>query len=94
MAASTRVIYDEASVGGKMLAEGVDFIRKGQEKLDRAKALADSVTAGGVTTSNLNGSTEFGASVVDGAGLYTAISDMKSNVHTVTDSALANLDKG
>ena len=94
MAASTRILYGEESVGGKLLAEGVDFILKAQDRLARVKAIADSVTAGGVTKTNLDGSAEFGASVVAGADLYDAIANMKANLATVTGSELAKLDKG
>ena len=89
-----RITYDPATIGGAMVAEGVDHIRKGRECLERAKSLADSISGGGTTPALLESSPVF--SVVEGSGssFYTALNNMKTNAATVTDGAIADIDMG
>lgn len=89
-----RIPYNPSSVGGEYVARAVSNLHQAQEYLERAKALADSVTGGGVTPAALEGSTEFGVAVSDGSAFYDAVANMKVNAATVTQSALADLDMG
>jgi hypothetical protein len=95
-----RITYNADSVGGIMLARGVDHIRKGRDLISRAKSLADSISAGGVTPALIEGQPEFGVPVhatapgTYGALFYTALGNMKTNAATVSDAAIADLDNG
>jgi hypothetical protein len=89
-----RITYNATTIGGKMVAEGIDQIRKGRDLLTRAKSLADSISAGGVTPALLEASPEFGVAVGSGATFYTAIGNAKTNSAVVSDAAIADLDNG
>ena len=89
-----RITYNATTIGGAMVAEGIDHIRKGRDLLTRAKSLADSVFGGGVTPALLELSAEFGVSASQGAAFYTAVNGAKTNAATVTDAAIADLDNG
>lgn len=89
-----RIPYNPSSVGGEYVARAVSNLHQAQEYLQLAKALADSVTGGGVTPSALEGSTEFGVATSKGSDFYDAVANMKVNADTVTQSELANLDMG
>ena len=95
MAASSRINYGATSSAGLHLANATRYIILAQQEVARAKAVADSVTGGGVTQANLDTAVEFG---VPGTGvgvvLYPAISNMATNLATVTTTQLANLDPG
>ena len=90
-----RIAYSATTVGGSMVAAGVDHIRKGRDLLARATALANSISAGGATPSLLEGAPEFGVTGVgNGAIFYTALNGMKANAATVSDSAIGDIDNG
>ena len=89
-----RITYDASKIGGIMVAEAVDHIAKAQDLLDRAKSLADSISAGGVTPAALEGSAEFGVATTLGDEFYAALAAMKTNAATVTVAAIADLDMG
>jgi hypothetical protein len=93
MAASTRIAYGPTSLGGQHLAAAARYIILAQQEIERAKAIADAITGGGVTPANLTASSDFGT-VSDGAGLYTAIGNLNTNLATVTTAQLAALDQG
>jgi len=95
MAVSTRILYNPSSIsGGLHLANAVRYTTLAQQELALAKAVADQVTAGGVTPANLEGSAEFGAPAAGGASLYTAIGNLNTNLATVTSASLAALYQG
>jgi hypothetical protein len=89
-----RIVYNSTTIGGKMVAEAVDHIRKGRDLLTRASALANSISAGGVTPALLESSPEFGVVVGQGSNFYTAVNNMKTNAATVSDTAIADIDQG
>jgi len=89
-----RITYNATTIGGTMVAEGIDHIRKGRDLLMRAKSLAASVSAGGTTPALLESSAEFGVLASQGGAFYTAIDNAKTNAATVTDAAIADLDNG
>jgi len=89
-----RITYNATTIGGTMVAEGIDHIRKGRDLLMRAKSLADSVSAGGATPALLESSVEFGVLASQGGTFYTALGNAKTNAATVTDAAIADLDNG
>lgn len=89
-----RIPYNAVTIGGTMVAEGIDHIRKGRDLLGRAKSLADSISSGGLTTALLEGSAEFGVSSGQGSNFYAAIGNAKTNAATVSDAAIADLDNG
>ena len=89
-----RIAYNATTVGGKMKAEAVDHIRKARDLLTRASALANSITAGGVTPALLESSAEFGVAAGQGASFYTALNNMKTNAAAISDAAIADVDQG
>lgn len=89
-----RITYSPTTIGGKMVAEGVDYIRKGQEKLERATALMNSITGGGVTPAALEASTEFGVASTLGDEFYDAVNSMKVTALTIAAASIADLDMG
>ena len=89
-----RVTYSSATIGGTMVAEGVDHIRKGRELLERATSLMNSISAGGATPALLESSVEFGVAVGQGSAFYSAVNEMKVNAAAVTDAAIADIDMG
>ena len=89
-----RITYNATTIGGKMIAQGVDDIRKGRDLIARAVSLANSISAGGATPALLESSPEFGVAVGAGATFYTALNNMKTNAATVSDTAIADLDNG
>ncbi len=89
-----RISYNTSTIGGSMVAEAVDHIRKGRDLLNRAVAIANAKSGGGVTPANLESSAEFGVATGEGSTFYTAINNMKTNAATVSDTAIADLDNG
>lgn len=77
-----------------MVAEGDDYIRKGQEKLERAVALMNSVTAGGTIPARLEGSTEFGVVAVAEIPAATIVSSSVANPSVLTTSAAHGIPSG
>lgn len=95
MANSARLTYGSAiSVGGKLVADAVKSIIAAREQLDRAVAVANSITGGGVTPANLEGSAEFNVATSQGSAFYTAINDTRATLNTIATTTLANLDPG
>ena len=95
MAASTRITYATSNpVGGQHVAVAVRYIEMAQQEIALAMQVANSLTGGGVTPANLEGSTEFGAAVGQGAALYTAMNNLKANLATVTAAQLGDLFSG
>lgn len=96
MALSNRIVYTNTNIapGGYHLALATRYAILAKQELRRALAMANEMTGGGVTPSNLEGSTEFGAAAGKGAALYTAINDFSANLGNVTEAALADLDTG
>ena len=94
MAASARITYTPSAVGGVHLKLATQYAILAQQEIAHAKNIADSVTGGGVTPANLEGSAEFGALTGQGSSLYTAISNFSANLATVTAAQLAALDQG
>lgn len=92
--AVTRVNYDASKIGSKLVAEGIDHLIKARAALLRAKSLADALSSGGVTPAALEGSAEFGVNTGEGSAFYTALNVVKTNLATITDLSLANLDAG
>lgn len=90
----SRLVYDASKIGSKLVAEAIDHISQAQYKLGRAKALADSISGGGVTPASLEASPEFGVAVGAGANFYNALANIKANANVVTAAALADLDNG
>jgi hypothetical protein len=92
MAASTRLVYNSnAIIGGVHLANAVRLIRDAQQEIAFAVGVANAITGGGITGSNLEGSIEFDAGVGQGAALYTAMNDIKTNLATVSSVQINNL---
>ena len=89
-----RIVYGSTTIGGLMVAEAVNHVRMAKDILNRAKSLADSISGGGVTPVNLESSAEFNVISGQGSNFYTAISNMKANIASITDSAIADIDMG
>lgn len=91
MAASNRIAYTLNTSGGVHLANAVQFVQRAIAEIAAAKQVADSITAGGTTAANLEGSTEFNAAAAQGQALYTAIVNLNANINTVTAAQLGAL---
>lgn len=95
MAVSTRITYaTTAPSGGVHLANAVRYAQLAQQEIALAVGIANSITGGGVTGSNLEGSVEFGAATGQGANLYTAMNNFKINLATVTTQQISDLYAG
>lgn len=95
MAASTRITYNTAAAnGGQHVATAVRYTEMAQQEIALAMQVANSVTAGGVTAANLEGSAEFGAASGKGQALYDAMNNFKTNLASVTTTALGDLYAG
>lgn len=95
MASSTRLSYSaSAAVGGHLVYDAARYVIAAQQAINRAVALANAMTGGGATAANLENSPEFNVATGQGAAFYTAINDLKTNLASITSSALANLDQG
>jgi len=87
-----RISYNATTLGGKLVADGINHVRLAKENFDRAKALADSISSGGSIPAALDTSVDFGCAVGSGGALYTAISNARANVNVITDQAIAEID--
>ena len=95
MAVSTRITYATTSPsGGVHLANAIRYTQLAQQEIALAMGVANSITGGGVTPSNLEGSSEFGASTGQGSTLYTAMNNFKANLATVTTQQISDLYTG
>lgn len=94
MAASTRITYNATAIGGIHIANAARYAILAKQEIARAKAIADSLSGGGVTPANLEGSQEFAAAAGQGGALYTAIANLNTNLATATSAQLADLDQG
>jgi hypothetical protein len=94
MAASNRIVYDAATVGGIHIQNAVRYATLAQQEIIRAKNIADSVTAGGATQANLEGCPEFKGEAGQGPTLYSAIVTLNTDLATIPSSLLGNLDQG
>ena len=89
-----RIPYSSTTIGGSMLAEAVNHVRKARDILARTKALVESVSVGGTVMTNLEGSAEFNVASGKGSSFYDAVSNMKANCDVITDAAIAEIDMG
>ena len=95
MANSTRIVYNVSSPGGSHLALAIKYARQALQEINLAQSIASSVTAGGSTQTNLEGSSEFGALAGQGATLYSAIITLQTDLQAIQTGALiGNLDQG
>ena len=95
MAASSRLIYIPTTfVGGAHVANAARYAIMAQNEINRAVAVAASVTGFGATPINLEGSSEFGVNAGQGAAFYSAITTLQTNLNAITSAQLAVLDAG
>lgn len=93
-ALSARIGYSASSPGGSHASLAVHYTILAQQEINRSVAMAASVTAFGVTTTNLEGSTEFNVPAGQGATYYSALTTLQTNLNAITSAQLANLDGG
>lgn len=89
-----RIQYDPGTIGGTMIAQAVDHIRKAKDLLDRAKWLADQRSNGGADKPELVGCAEFAVGLDQGAVFYDAIGGLIFYAAQLTANDLAALDMG
>lgn len=95
MAASARLSYNASyATGGVHVANAARYAIMAQNEINRAVAIAASITGFGVTPTNIEGGTEFGVSAGQGAAFYSAISTMQTELAAITSAQLAALDAG
>lgn len=96
MAASKRITYaTQSPTGGVHLALAVRYTILAKQEIARAVNLMNEITNGGVDGANLETpATEFTAASGQGGALYTAANNLKTNLATITDLNLADLDPG
>ena len=90
----SRITYSATTIGGKMTAVGLSGLHTAQDNINRAVALANSISSGGASPALLDNSVEFGVATGQGAAFYTALNNMKSNLATITAAVVADLDMG
>ena len=88
----TRIVYDKTTPFGAILAKDVSLLVQIKEDFNRMMAVANSLTAGGVNTVNLEASREFGLSTGQGATLYSDLQNIIAGLTAIT--TLADLDQG
>lgn len=88
----TRVKYSNTSPFGSPFNSLVYQLVGIQSQLTRIKKVADSLTGGGVTLANLEGSAEFNVSVGQGATFYADLQNIIAGVNAIT--CLPDLDPG
>lgn len=94
-APSTRITYNASAPGGAHLALAIKYSRQALQEINLAQSIASSVTAGGATQANLEGSAEFNAAVGLGPTLYSAITALQTDLQAIQNGALiGNLDQG
>lgn len=93
MASSARISYSTTASGGIHLANFARYMILAEQELTRAYNIAVQVTAGGVTPANLEGSSEFGVTVGQGAVLQSAMIAFNSAVAALNTSVAANLSQ-
>lgn len=92
MTVSTRITYNSGiPSGGQHLYNAVHYTQLAQQEILLAVTVANSITGGGVTGVNLEGSAEFGAATGQGATLYTAMNDLKVNLASITVAQIGAL---
>lgn len=98
MANSTRISYGTSLVvGGKLVADAVKNIIAAREAINRAVAIANSVTSNGASTANLEGSSEFNVGTGQGAAFYTALGWLKdglNGMNLLAQDKIADVDPG
>jgi hypothetical protein len=86
--------FSSVTIGGAMVAEGVDHIRKGRECLERATALMNAVAAGGASPALLEASTEFNVTAVPAIPAATIVSSSVANPSVLTTSTAHGIPTG
>ena len=95
MAASARIIYAPTSLGGAHVAAATRYTILAQQEINRAVAMAASITAFGVTPANIESpNTDFSVAAGQGGTFYSAITTLQTSLNTITSASLANLDQG
>ena len=94
MAASTRITYAKASLGGAHATAAVRYATLAKQEIDHAVALAASVTVFGATQANLEGSAEFDVAAGKGTTFYSALTSLQTALAAITDAQLADLEQG
>lgn len=94
MAASLRLTYNPASLGGQHIASAVRSLIAAKQEMARAIAIGSSVTANGVTPANLENSAEFMVAVSQGTTFQNALVAINTTLAGITDAQLAALDQG
>jgi hypothetical protein len=90
----TRIVYDKTSPFGGLFSIDVSALVKATSDMKRIKAVADSLTAGGVTPANLEvpGCKEFGVAAGQGVAFYADLQNILAGLAAIT--TLADLDQG
>ena len=95
MAASARLGYNAGSpTGGVHVGNAARYAIMAQNEINRAVAVAASITGFGATPANIEGSTEFAVPAGQGAAFYSAITTLQTNLNAITSAQLAALDAG
>lgn len=93
------ISYDQTTPFGSKMYLAIQNIRAAQSALQRIKQVADSVSAGGTTPSNLESSPLFKVAAGQGAAFYTALQSLDAALFTTPASwtpvqASIDLDQG
>lgn len=92
--ANTRVTYDKTAPFGLIFAASVASLIKVTNDIKRIKVVADSLSGGGVTPSNLEtpACKELGVGAGQGATFYGDLQNILAGLAAIT--TLADLDQG
>ena len=91
MAASSRIAYPTNTIGGGPLHLAVYYSFLAQQQFVLAKAIADSVTGGGVAPANMEGTAEFNLPAGTGAAVYALLQSAVANANTLVGSTSVGL---
>lgn len=89
---AARLVFDKTKPFGAIVALSVAALVKATSDLARVKAVADSISAGGVTPALLESSPEFGIAVGGGATFYADLQNIQAGLAAIT--CLPSLDQG
>ena len=93
------IVYNPQSPFGSQMSLAIQGLKRAQANIQSIKQTADTMTNGGVTPANLEGSAQFGVAAGQGAVFYAAIQSIMAALYTTPSTwtpvqATIDLDTG
>jgi hypothetical protein len=92
--ADNRINYPTAPIGGAMLAAGCKNLIAAIQDFNNLKTLLDEMTDSGSNPGVIDGSPEFDTVSGVGVQMYTAVSNLHTNLGSVTLQSVLDLYEG